>query len=86
MFHVKHERKYSIYVQYINSYGYWKEHGNNNHTLCRDSKYFYTSLRDADKVAEVVLDVFRKKPYVQTVDFVHVYEVGNDDNCASWER
>ena len=80
------QRKYSVYVQYINCAGYWKEFGNNTHASCRDSKYFFTSVEDAADVLEMFKEIFSRKTYVQFIDFVHVYEVGADDNCASWER
>lgn len=80
------QRKYSVYAQFINTDGRWREYGNNTHVTCRDTKYFFTSAEDAEDVLRMFMGVFRRREYVQTVDFVHVYEVGNDDNCASWER
>lgn len=75
-----------MYVQFINTDGYWRSYGDNTHASSRDSRYFFTSLEDAEDVVRMVKKQFERKTYVQIVDFVHVYEVGADDNCASWER
>lgn len=84
MFHVKHDRKYAVYVEYLNDDGHWKKYGDNNHHVTKQTRYFYTSMNEAADVAEMVFTLWRKKEYVQMVDFVHVWEVGNDDNCASY--
>lgn len=84
MFHVKHDRKYAVYVEYLNDNGVWRTYGDNNHYVTKHTRYYYTSMNEAAEVAEAVFTLWRKKEYVQMVDFVHVWEVGNDDNCASY--
>lgn len=84
MFHVKHDRKYSVHVRYIGSDGWEHQRGDNNHYLTRSSIFHWSASEDAREVAEEVFVHWRKKPYVQMVTFVHVWEVGNDDNCASY--
>lgn len=84
MFHVKHQKKYSVHVRYIGSDGWEHMKGDNNHYLTRSSMFFWSDSAVAAEVAEEVFRHWRSKPYVQMVTYVHVWEVANDDNSASY--